>query len=296
MEDILIVLDDDFSSYLSDIRENEDVRIANEEARIANERLRNACFEELLADKRSYYQQFYRLYKTTMESECTFALPSEYTWACMVNVYVNGLFLNPTEYVVDGKSVVLARALDVIGTVVEIVVMRAVGITEGDYDALRGYSAYDVAVLNGFDGTEVEWLASLKGVGAYNRRATYYTTVSGSETSFAMPDYYQPGCFKEVFVNGMKLRDDEFLVEATDGGYCLVLANALDVVGTKVEIDVIESDVPEEGAEYIASGVDYLENYYLKGETYSKEEVDEMYLKEEELEELSNLEIENLLN
>lgn len=28
---------------------------------------------------------------------------------------------------------------------------------------LRGYSAYEVAVANGFDGTKEEWLASLKG-------------------------------------------------------------------------------------------------------------------------------------
>lgn len=28
---------------------------------------------------------------------------------------------------------------------------------------IRGYSAYEVALLNGFEGTEAEWLASLKG-------------------------------------------------------------------------------------------------------------------------------------
>ena len=28
---------------------------------------------------------------------------------------------------------------------------------------LRGYSAYEIAVINGFKGTEAEWLASLKG-------------------------------------------------------------------------------------------------------------------------------------
>lgn len=32
--------------------------------------------------------------------------------------------------------------------------------------ALRGYSAYQVAVFNGFEGTEQEWLESLKGGGA----------------------------------------------------------------------------------------------------------------------------------
>lgn len=30
-------------------------------------------------------------------------------------------------------------------------------------EALRGYSAYEVALMNGFKGTEEEWLKSLKG-------------------------------------------------------------------------------------------------------------------------------------
>ena len=36
-------------------------------------------------------------------------------------------------------------------------------VIEGIVDALRGYSAYEVAKKNGFTGTEAEWLASLKG-------------------------------------------------------------------------------------------------------------------------------------
>lgn len=31
------------------------------------------------------------------------------------------------------------------------------------FDTIRGYSAYEVAVINGFRGTEEEWLATLKG-------------------------------------------------------------------------------------------------------------------------------------
>lgn len=50
--------------------------------------------------------------------------------------------------------------------------MSLTGNTEKDYilrgrlhemDTLRGYSAYEIAVINGFKGTEKEWLASLKG-------------------------------------------------------------------------------------------------------------------------------------
>lgn len=32
-----------------------------------------------------------------------------------------------------------------------------------DGELIRGYSAYEIAVQNGFEGTEEEWLASLKG-------------------------------------------------------------------------------------------------------------------------------------
>ena len=31
------------------------------------------------------------------------------------------------------------------------------------FDTIRGYSAYEVAVINGFRGTEEEWLATLRG-------------------------------------------------------------------------------------------------------------------------------------
>src|SRR5690606_21799707 len=36
-----------------------------------------------------------------------------------------------------------------------------------DIRGLRGLSAYEVAVVNGFEGSEVEWLASLIGASAY---------------------------------------------------------------------------------------------------------------------------------
>lgn len=39
-------------------------------------------------------------------------------------------------------------------------------------EALRGYSAYQVAVANGFEGTEEEWLDSLKGDISYEELTT----------------------------------------------------------------------------------------------------------------------------
>lgn len=161
---------------------------------------------------------------------------------------------------------------------------------------IQGLNAYEIAVNNGFEGTEQEWIESLKGVGSYNKRVTYYTTTYTSENTFSMPFYYQVGCFKEIFINGIKLRDDEYSIEATDNGFNLILNNALDVIGTIVEIDVIESSIADEESRYISYDIDYLKNYYLKLETYSKEEIERIFVKNEDLEELTESEIENLLN
>lgn len=211
LKDIVIRLDDDFSEYLTDIRENEDKRIENELIRVENERLRNEYFAKLLEDKKSYYKRFKRVYKTILEGEDTFALPDEYTELCMLDVYVNGFYLNPSEYRVEGKDVVLTRLLDVVGSVVELVVTKAIGITEEDYDDLRGFSAYEVAVKNGFEGSEEEWLRSLSGDGGYKKTVKYYITTRESEKNFSLPYSYTEQCMLDVFVNGFKLNGDEYL-------------------------------------------------------------------------------------
>lgn len=42
--------------------------------------------------------------------------------------------------------------------------------------ALRGYSAYEIAVINGFKGTEAEWLES---IGTFKSERWKFTTVNG---------------------------------------------------------------------------------------------------------------------
>ena len=53
---------------------------------------------------------------------------------------------------------------------------------ETDTHGVRGESAYDVAVRNGFTGTEEEWLASLKGEPGEPgpRGATGYIDIAGN--------------------------------------------------------------------------------------------------------------------
>jgi hypothetical protein len=48
---------------------------------------------------------------------------------------------------------------------------------------LHGYSAYEIAIINGFEGTEKEWLASLKGEGGHTpeRNVDYWTDEDKAE-------------------------------------------------------------------------------------------------------------------
>lgn len=242
LEDIVIRLEDNFSEYLTDIRENEDKRIENELIRIENEKLRNEYFARLLEDKKSYYKRFRRVYKTISENENTFGLPDEYTDLCMLDVYVNGFCLTGNEYCVVDKNVVLTNLLDVVGSVVELVVTKAIGITEEDYDDLRGYSAYEVAVKNGFEGSEEDWLRSLSGDGGYKRMVKCYVTTVKNERMFELPYQYDCDCDLDVYVNGFKLNGQEYVVEEENGVFSVVLTNSLDVIGTCVELVVIDAN------------------------------------------------------
>lgn len=51
------------------------------------------------------------------------------------------------------------------------------------FDEIRGYSAYEVALINGFDGTEEEWLASLKGPPGQYALVTVTSNGDGTYTS-----------------------------------------------------------------------------------------------------------------
>jgi len=262
LEDIIIRLEDNFSEYLTDIRENEDKRIANELARIENEKARNEYFEKLIAETRSYWKRIKKVYGTVSENENRFALPDEYTELCMLDVFVNGFCLNQNEYAVDGHDVVLVKPLDVVGTVVEVVVTRNAVITSEDYDNLRGlqgFSAYEVAVQNGFKGSMEEWLWSLNGSGGYERFVSWYKTTSANEKRIKLPSVYTEKHLLDVFVNGFKLSGEEYSVQKVGTEYFLVLATALDVVGTSVEMDVIDAH-PSSFVEEDPTVPDYVKN------------------------------------
>jgi len=74
----------------------------------------------------------------------------------------------------------------------------------------QGLSAYQVALANGFVGTEVEWLASLVGAGADEVTGEIPAgLINGSNATFTASFSFVPESVK-VYINGMrqKLIDD----------------------------------------------------------------------------------------
>lgn len=95
----------------------------------------------------------------------------------------------------------------------------------------RGYSAYEVAVRNGYKGSEKDWLATLGTTSHFDKKSEIYTATVG-QAEFDLPEYYISNSFIDVYVDGEHLDSTEYTL--TDGK--ITLTNAITVEGTKVEI------------------------------------------------------------
>lgn len=82
------------------------------------------------------------------------------------------------------------------------------------YKGERGYSAYEIAVQNGFIGTEQDWLATLGTASHFSKEIALYTTEE-SETEFNTPITVAESDSVEVYVNGLRLNEDEYTVSST---------------------------------------------------------------------------------
>lgn len=94
----------------------------------------------------------------------------------------------------------------------------------------RGYSAYEIAVQNGFIGTEQDWLATLGTSSHFTKDKAVYTT-SSSQTVFNTPSSVITGDIVDVYVNGIRLNEDEYTV----GSSSVTLASAV-LSGNTVEV------------------------------------------------------------
>lgn len=94
----------------------------------------------------------------------------------------------------------------------------------------RGYSAYEIAVQNGYEGTEQDWLATLGTSSHFSQDSTSYIAVEG-QTDFNLPTTYTSDSFVSVYVDGKKLSEDEYTIANNK----VVLTNST-TEGTKVEV------------------------------------------------------------
>ena len=75
----------------------------------------------------------------------------------------------------------------------------------------RGYSAYEIAVQNGFIGTEQDWLAQLGTSINFNQTKTMYTTES-EESSHVLPAGFTSNSFLDIYVDGKHLSPDKYSI------------------------------------------------------------------------------------
>ena len=75
----------------------------------------------------------------------------------------------------------------------------------------RGYSAYEIAVQNGFIGTEEDWLATLRTSAHFMQTKTMYTT-EAEESTHALPETYTSNSFLDIYVDGKHLALDKYSI------------------------------------------------------------------------------------
>lgn len=97
----------------------------------------------------------------------------------------------------------------------------------------KGDSAYQVAVNNGFIGTEQDWLATLGTTNYVGEEKATYSAGAG-DTVFGLPTSYTSESIVEVFIEGAKLSSSLYTINTSER--TVVLTNAIAVDKTTVEV------------------------------------------------------------
>lgn len=113
----------------------------------------------------------------------------------------------------------------------------------------RGYSAYEIAVQNGYIGTERDWLAQL-GTSAYFYKDSKVYTATANQTVFALPESYTSNSCVDVYVEGFRLPANKYTVDTST-----LTVNLVDAVdeGATVEIVVLRMTTSDKVADVINS-------------------------------------------
>lgn len=80
----------------------------------------------------------------------------------------------------------------------------------------EGLSAYDIAVANGFEGTEKDWLANLGTSSIFDQYKSIVTT-TGETTIIDAPKEYTNTAFIEIFENGLRLNKNQYSIATSEG-------------------------------------------------------------------------------
>ena len=101
-----------------------------------------------------------------------------------------------------------------------------------------GMSAFDIAVKNGFTGTEQDWLATLGTTNHFAQSKSIYTVAETGIDEIPLPTgYSSASSFLDIYVNGQRLNSSEYTINTTDG--VIELVNELNEIGTKVEMVMV---------------------------------------------------------
>lgn len=101
----------------------------------------------------------------------------------------------------------------------------------------RGYSAYEIAVQQGFQGTEQDWLATLGTSQHVAKQSIEYVTKQDNETQLDLPDEYMPDVsLIDIYLDGMKVYFDRYTIDYPNKK--INLLDAIPSAGEKVEIVV----------------------------------------------------------
>ena len=98
----------------------------------------------------------------------------------------------------------------------------------------RGFSAYEIAVQNGYSGTEEQWLATLGTSQNFIVTKVASTSTEG-QTTISLPSVYSSDCYLDIYINGLKLLASEYTIGTTD----ITLSSSLNA-GAAIEVVVMK--------------------------------------------------------
>jgi hypothetical protein len=110
------------------------------------------------------------------------------------------------------------------------------------YKGERGDSAYEVALKNGFIGSEKDFLAQLGTSSHFSQEKVLYTTTA-EQTRFNLPENYTSNSFVEVYKNGVRLNSNEYVIDGNTKE--VVLLNHTMLENQSIEVVVTMSSTNE---------------------------------------------------